>query len=1110
MIKITKEFTLENVVGEFTYEWVLPDCITLISSVVVDTTITATFDFCDNNCLLDSNLIGLTIKSSDGCITEIESIFNNVCKDFAFTQGGIVPLEDCDGCTIAYKAPVNDINGVYNWTYDEDIFTASLLGNRIYLTYKDNIEVTVTSTPLSVVVNNEYGCTLEDTLPLPICSYESLKFDFELVCSGDRDGNFAYVTPKLTPLNSPCGLELDYRTTTILSVLNIDSSYLTLSTGADYVKVILDGISPNSTIVVELQTKDCTGFPYIYTLCLAPRPCSDVPNINNFEHTFGCEECADTTKFRPVNSSREEDCSSNLSINLEDLIEGDIDWSTFTFVPRTGQTLNGSTSLTTPHGDANLDINRNVLFTYTGGLVNTEVVEYRIEINGVETFGVLNFKGTRCGDTPVAIDLEVCVLSDSQTDYIDITANDSGDIAELIIVEYPQVQTLVNGFNVKFIPNGYIGTTVLKYRVKSSTGVESNIARVAITSINADITTTDLSVCLGDILDLNTLVDDNTGMPWSFVGFTTEVSDIPGDLDSSTFSVGDVISNPAITLSEAGIFTFQYGEIGTCNAYTTVNVEVIDDNAQVDLTVAVCNSTADSYNLNELTNLTDGTWTDLNQTNVLDVDGVTVYSTIPTGAYMFRYNKVSTGIYNTTTCNNTFILTLDMQSELEDVAPICLSYCSYGPNPELDLDCKTNPIVLNSEPTTGCEYDLYEQVGLPTGSKIQLLNAPFTPIYLHINGMDLLLTTGSFLPEGQAIWANGDAPLGTYVFRAFYGDACTKEVDFEVNIYAASCQLESDTITKCNSDNAFNIFTELTGSSSCLDNNITGLTLISENLTGTGTVDYNLTTGDFTPGAPGQWVFGFTSTVIGTDGTCSACNVDATITVIVTPIPGPGVPQPGTVCNDGTCVVDVYPDMFIANQTILGTFCFDGFATTPSGTPIAGGWGGIEPTLLPGDISGPAYTFEGALEGFYFFSNKVEDANGCSSTSQTIVQVTSAGSAGTADVIADVCELTPACYTLLDHLTGEGTGGTWTTGGTYTTAFISCDPGFFVLGDTATFNTEGMPAGTYTFTYTVTTPNNLYPIYDGCISCTGSTATISITITAAIPAGGGSSQMVCA
>ena len=54
-----------------------------------------------------------------------------------------------------------------------------------------------------------------------------------------------------------------------------------------------------------------------------------------------------------------------------------------------------------------------------------------------------------------------------------------------------------------------------------------------------------------------------------------------------------------------------------------------------------------------------------------------------------------------------------------------------------------------------------------------------------------------------------------------------------------------------------------------------------------------------------------------------------------------------------------------------------------------------------------------------------------------------------------------------------------------------------------------MPVGTYTFTYSVSTPNNIYPIFDGCVSCGGAAETITIIITEAVSAGNGSSQMVC-
>ena len=1106
MINITKVYELENLTGAFTHEWILPDCVTLISSVVLDNTITATFDFCDNECLLNFNQIGLKIIDADGCITTIDSVFEDVCAELKFTQGGITSLEDCDGCTIAYKAPTNEAGITYQWIVDSEIFTTTSINDRVELEYVDGAFITTTSTPLKVIATNKYGCSVEHTIDIAVCINEEVKYNFDIVCR-PRAINTSYTTSNIS-LGLPCSKAIDYSTVEFLQ----NQPGLVITTAEESFKISTYQISlGNNIIVVPMKAKDCAGYTTFFTLCLQPIQCTTTPTIIPYNHTFGCQDCIDRDLFRSVASNRgggDDVCLSNLSINLEDLVEGNVDWTSFTFIPSLGQTLVTNTNMLTPHGELNLTINREVLYTYSGGLVNVEFVNYSLLIDGVLTTGRLEFQGTQCGSTPVAVDNDVCMLSDGTSGYIDITANDSGAFTELIITQYPNVQTLVNGNTVNFIAGGFVGTTVLKYKLRNEAGVESNQADVIITVADANLPTSNISICLNDVIDLNSLVTSEELLPWSFIGYTTEVTDIPGTLNSPEFIVGDIIGNPNVVFNNAGIYTFQFGESGPCNAFTTVNIEVIASEQSVDLDTSICVTDANTVNLNTLANVTGGTWTDLNQTNVLNPDGVTIIADVTPGAYSFRYNITNTGIYNETGCSNTFILTLDIQEEPVDVPTQCLVYCSYGPDPALDASCTTNPVIVNNTATTGCEYDLYTEMGLPAGSKIQLLTAPYTPIFLNINGSEMLFNAGSFLPEGIALWDNGKAPLGTYLFRAFYGDACPKEVDFEVNIYQASCVITDTTIVKCNTDPEFNIFNEINGGSNCLDNNFTSLVLISENLAGEGIPDYNLTTGDFNPTVPGQWVFTFTSTVTGTDGTCSACNTDATITITVTPLPGSGVPQPGAVCNDGACVVDVYPDMFTPNTSIIGTFCYDGFSTVAIATPGTGGWGGVEPTLTPGDISGPSYTFEGAAVGFYFFSNKVT-VDGCTSISQTVVQVVSAGTAGNDIGTQLVCELEPECLILRDLLVGEDAGGVWSAGGDYTIAFNNCNPGLFILGDVATFNTDSMPVGTYTFTYSVSTPNNIYPIFDGCVSCGGAAETITIIITEAVSAGNGSSQMVC-
>jgi hypothetical protein len=1102
MIKITRKFKVSNIALPFTINWNLPDCVKLLSSVITNDEVEATFEFCDEACLQNYNTISFTVIGNDGCEVAYDSIFDDVCQEYAFTQNGVRMVANCSECDLEFNAPTNQVS-TYEWIYDTDLFIASFELDRISLVYNPDAVVVEDSSTLKVIATNKFGCVLESSTEISLCPSEDKTYNFPISCTPKGD----YSTGLIDPVASNCNRTINYSTVEIISVnglTNFSNYSAGYSEGAMLIRI--SDIVPIGIQKLKIKVLDCLNQPIYFTLCLDPQPCLGIPSITPFNYKFGCIDCEDKTVFKNAFNSFEDQCISNLSIDLENLIDGDINWKTFKFIPLTAQRINTNTSLVTDFGDLELDSNRNINFNYLGGLRSFELIQYEVEVNGIPLRGELQFRGSECGETPLVVNDEVCLLSNNATGYIDVTANDFGDIAELIVTEYPAIQVLQNGLQLNFIAQGYTGTTILRYKVRSSKGIESNIGQVTITVNDSNIISANASICLEDSINLDTLIEGNIANTWTFTGYTTEVTDIPGTNNSADYTIGDVLSLPIIEPTEAGIYTFTWGDPNSlCQASTSVNVEVIENDSVVDIDTKIC-ITEGVVNLNELTNTTGGVWTDLNQTPVTGFDGVNFTLTDP-GIYLFRNTNPSSGIYSDTACLNTFVLTLEVEAEPEEVATQCLNYCSFGPDPEIEPGCKTN-LIPNLNPTTGCEYDLYEEMLLPSGSRIQLLSAPFVPIILNINNIDMLLTEGSFLPEGQALWKNGNAPLGTYIFRAFYGDACQKSVDFEVNIYKAVCQVTNPLIIKCTGDSVFNIISEAIGGSQCFDNTTSTLTLVSENIVGQGSSDYDLNTGDFNPVVPGEWVFNLSSQVIGTDGSCEACNEDATIRIIVNPLPGPGMPNYGTVCNDGTCIVDVYPDMFIPNQSILGTFIYDGYNIASNGVPGVGGWGGLEPTLNPGDISGPSYTFEGAAEGFYFFSNIVTDANGCTATSQTIVQVVAGGDAGT-PTNYELCELNSECIILRDYLTGETAGGAWSLGGVYPNAFSNCDPGVYISGDIATFNTEGVAPGVYTFTYTFSTPNAIYPIFDGCFACTGSSATITITITEAVPAGGGSSQMVC-
>lgn len=1106
-MKITKQ--VEVSVTDFTHNWILPNCATLISSIVEGNIVTGVFDFCDENCIQNFNIITLIVTDLDGCTTSIDVQVSSVCANFEFLKGGIEQVEDCDECTLRFRAPTSDSTSTYKWTYDTSIFEGEVSeAGTLTLNYRNTPNIEIENSILEVEVTNIRDCKLTAATLIDNCTYEYKSFTFNGQCRTVKSQS-EQSTGYITPFSTKCPeFTIDFNNTEIIS----SSHPVTLITRKDNFKITLNNsLDEGTKVKVDLETKDCRGYKIGYQVCFTAVVCNDGPVIPPFESFFGCEDCEGTTLAgRGSSSSTNRNCSGPLQINMEAVLDGNVSWSSFEFIPGLGDTVIDNQTLQTPYGTLSLNSDRVVSFDYRGGILSTYLVSYKVIIDGFEIQSDLIFKGTLCTDKPIAVNDSFCMLTDATTEFINFTLNDSGRFNQLIITQFPSIQVIQDNLKLRFISSSTPVNTLLKYKLRTEDGVESNEAIVDITVNNKEFVTNDISTCLNTELDLNTLFFGNSDII-TFKGYTANGAAIPGDLNSPNgLQVGAILDRPTFTPQTAGYYTFTIGDINdSCTATSDVTIEAIEDNGTTDVNLDLC-ITSEETNLSTLANVEGGTWTYISSMPINNFDGENFnFQVEGVGEYMFRWNKENMGMYNTVPCDSTLVLTLSIKPEPETLDIVCLTYCSYGENPEEDPSCKTPKVVFNT-PTTGCEYNLYTEIGAPQGSTIQLINAPYFPIRLSFNGTNKVYNQLDFLPEGTAIWQNGNAPLGSYEFRVTYGSPCTKQLDVEANIYQASCALAITTINVCFEGPTFNILEVATENSNCLISNDISLTLLSQNLAGEGIPTYNLTTGDFSPTVPGEWVFEFNAGLANADPNCEACSTTEEIRIIVNPLPGPGEPNPGTVCNNGECTVPVYPGMFNPNQSILGTFCYDGYSTTSNGIPGIGGWGGVEPTLTPGDISGPSYTFENALAGFYFFSNKVTDANGCVSTSQTIVQVVTSLVAGTGSTL-DVCELTPECLNLRDLIAGETAGGNWfQTEGTTNNAFVNCDPGIWIAADEATFNTAGQPVGTYKFKYVTTTAPAIYPLYEGCTACDGGEAEVIINITEAVLAGNGSSQAVCA
>jgi hypothetical protein len=185
---------------------------------------------------------------------------------------------------------------------------------------------------------------------------------------------------------------------------------------------------------------------------------------------------------------------STVTVNLADQVFSSlpINWSTFMFVPTTGQTTPTQSTLTGLLGNAAVDLNHILTYTQTSTTVPSESVQWTVcNTNGNCAYNILITFINYCPIPPVAVNNSFCAVCGQSTIYLDITSNDTGTFnpASVTIVTNPLHGSVVKDSNgkISYTPVfGYSGTDTLTYNVTNTTnGAVSNNATVTFTVICA-------------------------------------------------------------------------------------------------------------------------------------------------------------------------------------------------------------------------------------------------------------------------------------------------------------------------------------------------------------------------------------------------------------------------------------------------------------------------------------------------------------------------------------------------------------------------------------------------------------------------------------------------
>ncbi|MDN5202572.1 gliding motility-associated C-terminal domain-containing protein [Fulvivirgaceae bacterium BMA10] len=584
------------------------------------------------------------------------------------------------------------------------------------------------------------------------------------------------------------------------------------------------------------------------------------------------------------------------------------------------------------------------------------------------------------------------------------------------------------------------------------------------------------------------------------LGGTPDAGGAWTDLDGSGGTItGNDIDLTAVT---AGTYRFLYTVTGTApcvDATATVTVNVNDQpDAGTDNTVSACNSENAFDLFASLGGTPDagGAWTDLDGSggtitgNDIDLTGVTA------GTYRFLYTVTATAPCIDATATVTVNVIQAADAGTDNTVSACETdnafdlFASLGGTPDAggawtDLDGSGGTITGNDIDLTGVTAGTYRFLYTVTGTApcvdatatvtVNVIAAPDAGTDNTVNAcnsenaFDLFASLGG-TPDAGGAWTDLDGSGGTITgndidltavtagtYRFLYTVTGTAPcVDatatVTVNVIQAADAGTDNTVSACETDNAFDLFASLGGTPDAggawTDLDGSGGTITGNDI-------------DLTAVTAGTYRFLYTVT-----GTAPCVDATATVTVNVIAAPDAGTDNTVNACNSNNA--------------------FDLFASL-GGTPDAGGaWTDLDGS--GGTITGNDIDLTAVTAGTYRFLYTVTGTAPCVDATATVtVNVIQAADAGI-DNTVNACE-TDNAFDLFASLGGTpDAGGAWTdldgSGGTITGNDIDL--------------TAVVP-GTYRFLYVVT----------GTAPCAGATATVTVNVIAAPDAGTNNTVDAC-
>lgn len=506
-------------------------------------------DFSNSNFILtivtDCNTKTVIFQESSPCELESEISHNPTTEEY-----------------YTYDSLVNT-NNEYEvvWAYDTTIFQ-SIIENQDQLVLRLKIGQTHPAThDVSMDVTTEFGCKESYVITTSLCRPSVQNLGIVLSCVEGRgitlsNSSIRHFNSGIIKVIACTGTEIDWSTLTLNGTLP-SGVFISNSNNRLYVYVADTVTSPPTSL--SFTVKDNRGVvsntfsvSLIYDICESSLPS---PMIED-EHVV----------FNPGVTTGD---IQRIPVDRVIFSPKEIDWSTFTFVAATGQTLVSATELTATNGTAIFDASREIVYEYDSKNENVDLVQFKIADVDGNYSNVAKFTiDAEVLDQPEIIPKTYAVLLNAITNFDSYLTGSTGvlDLQSLTVVTPPQYGTATpkSDGSIDYFTSS-AEDDEFEITIMDTNGNVSDPITITIEPTSSGTVIQNPTVCGGDTLDFyEYLTNYTTGGVW------TEDGDNP-----DTVSLVDPTSVTMPAATSYGLYKFYYDNGTVTELQVTVRREFI-------------------------------------------------------------------------------------------------------------------------------------------------------------------------------------------------------------------------------------------------------------------------------------------------------------------------------------------------------------------------------------------------------------------------------------------------------------------------------------------------------------------------------------------------------